>query len=247
MAGNHLQAAMASLNREDESTDLSVVVGDVTLKAHGIILAARSPFFKTAINTAVGERKGEVMLEGRSEEVVRVAIDFMYGVDIKDTFTDYTGLFDIAQFLLMSDLKEEAEKLIVKKTKITGENILRLSRLAETYQARLLAEKCALFLLRDDTGEAPGWAGVIAGELMREAPGVVLASMRLARETLRVVREGMKCGCGVGCGEGRCERLQKIKRDVVKYCIPTSECHCNKCRFKCGCLITLGSGQCKRL
>ena len=41
MAGNHLQAAMASLNREDESTDLSVVVGDVTLKAHGIILTAR--------------------------------------------------------------------------------------------------------------------------------------------------------------------------------------------------------------
>ena len=70
MAGKCLELAMAALSVDSDTADFRVVVGEHTIHAHKLILAARSPFFKTAMNTAVEEEKGMVVIQTKSVEVV---------------------------------------------------------------------------------------------------------------------------------------------------------------------------------
>jgi len=149
---------------------------------HKLVVSIRSPYFKTAIRTPVeGKNKEEVVFDTTQTtvEVVRQAINFMYGINIKEGIIDHSRLLDIAEFLGMKDFKEEVDKYIVKNTKVSNDNLGELCELANKYSAPLLAEHCAKFLLGTTTDIAPAMAAM---------PAVTEATLRLARDTVQVVR-----------------------------------------------------------
>ena len=112
-----------------------------------ILPHARSKFFETAMNTAVGNNNKAMEVEEFSYEVLSTAVDFMYGIEIPEGFNkveDLRSLLHLADLYLMEDLKDAAGFLISKT--LNKENIIDISQFADKFRAILLSEQCAEFL-----------------------------------------------------------------------------------------------------
>merc|ERR1719495_883559 len=109
----------------------------------------RSEYFKTAMNTAVGNNNNKKTLEvvEFSYDVLSTAVDFMYGREIPEEFNDEDDLVNLlrmADHFLMEDLKDAAGFIISKS--INMENVFDISKFADKFRAVLLSEECAKFL-----------------------------------------------------------------------------------------------------
>ena len=91
------------------------------------------------------ENKQEMVIKDKSVEAVKEAINFMYGIDIREGIKDYAALLDIADYFLMADFKNEVDKYIAKNIKITKENYEEVKGLTERHEAPLLADKVARY------------------------------------------------------------------------------------------------------
>ena len=149
-----LGAAMAAM-RVDEGADYRLLVEGEEVRAHSQVLAARcrptiptiltrSPFFRTGINFPTEGAAKEMAIEGRSPAAVREAVNYMYGIPIREGvydnagnitegFTDFEGLLDIAEFFMMDDFKEEVDRFVTRNVRLTQGNYVATSQLANTY------------------------------------------------------------------------------------------------------------------
>ena len=96
----------------------------------------RSEFFKTALNTGVGDNSKSMEVNDFSFEVLSTAVDFMYGIEIPTDFNnsdDLKSLLHLADQYLMDLLKDAASFHIVKG--LNKENIFDTSHLAEKFGA----------------------------------------------------------------------------------------------------------------
>merc|ERR1719260_176671 len=102
----------------------------------------RSEFFKTAMNTAVGNNNKAMQVEEFSYEVLSAAVDFMYGIEIPEEFNkveDLRSVLHLADLYLMEDLKDAAGFLISKT--LNKENICDISQFASKFRAMLLNDE----------------------------------------------------------------------------------------------------------
>ena len=107
----------------------------------------RSEYFKTELTTFVGSNSKSKEVKEYSYDVLNTAIDFMYGIEIPDTFykaDDLRSLLHLADFYMMEDLKGAASFLIAEG--LNTENVFDISHLAEGYRAEALADRCVQFL-----------------------------------------------------------------------------------------------------
>ena len=110
----------------------------------------RSEYFKTAMNTAVGNNNKKKTLEvvEFSYAVLSTVVDFMYGIEIPEEFNDeedLRSLLRMADHYLMEDLKDAAGFKISKN--LNMENVFDISKFADKFRAMLLTEQCAEFLI----------------------------------------------------------------------------------------------------
>ena len=107
----------------------------------------RSEYFKTALNTAVGNNNKKTLeVMAFSYEVLCTAVNFMYGIEIPEEFNnedDLVNLLHMADHFLMEDLKDAAGFKISKS--INMENVFDISKFADKFRATLLSEECANF------------------------------------------------------------------------------------------------------
>ena len=85
-----------------------------------------------------------------SHEVLSIAVDFMYGMDIPEDFDnekELANLLDLAKQYLMEDLKDAVGSRIGKA--LSKENIMEMSKLADKYEALNLSEECAEFIIEN--------------------------------------------------------------------------------------------------
>ena len=102
----------------------------------------RSEYFKTVLNTDVGERKKSSEAKDFSHEVLSTAVDFMYGIDIPEDFKgvdDLRSLFCLADLYLMGDLKDAVGSRIGDK--LEQDNIMETILLTEKFRALELRNK----------------------------------------------------------------------------------------------------------
>ena len=141
----------------------------------------RSEFFKTALNTGVGDNSKTMEVKDFSFEVLSTAVDFMYAIEIPQDFNngdDLKSLLHLADQYLMEKLKDAAGFRIGKDLK--KENIFDTSHLAEKFGAMALSEKCAEFIF-DNADE-------IDDEKVTEMKeGIVMASLAktFVKESMR--------------------------------------------------------------
>ena len=104
----------------------------------------RSEYFRTALNTAVGEKKKwSADAKEFSHKVLSTAVDFMYGIDIPEDFKcvdDLKSLLHLADFYLMEDLKDAVGSCIGGK--LEQDNLVEAALLVEKFRAMELSHKC---------------------------------------------------------------------------------------------------------
>ena len=114
-----------------------------------VYLIFRSVYFKTALNTSVGNNKF-VKVDESSPHVLATAVDFIYGIEIPEDFgsEDAKSLLAMADLYLMEDLKDAVGSLIATK-QMNKDNILEVSQMAEKYSAQKLKELCYEFIFKN--------------------------------------------------------------------------------------------------
>ena len=105
-----------------------------------------SEYFKTALDTAVGEKKKLLEVKECSYHQLDTIINFIYGVEISEELSldDLKVILAMADLYLMEDLKEAVSTSIGKR--LTAENIFEIMQLGEKYTAEKLKEICTNFL-----------------------------------------------------------------------------------------------------
>ena len=117
----------------------------------------------------MGDNSKMMEVKEFSFEVLSTAVDFMYGIEIPQHFSDdLASLLHMADQYLMEDLKDAVSFRIGKDLNV--ENIFDTSHLAEKFRAMALSEKCAEFIFDN--------ASAIEDEKLAEMKkGVVMASL----------------------------------------------------------------------
>ena len=80
--------------------------------------------------------------------VLSTAVDFIYGIDIPESFNDsedLKSLLFLSDLYLMDNLKAAVSSLMANE--LSEENILENIQLAEQFRATLLMDECAQFVL----------------------------------------------------------------------------------------------------
>ena len=104
------------------------------------------------MNTGVGDNSKTMEVKEFSYEVLSVAVDFMYGIEIPEDFDneeDLKSLVHMADLYLMEDLKDAAGFLIGKT--LNQDNIFDISKFADKFGAMLLSDQCANFFYDNHT------------------------------------------------------------------------------------------------
>ena len=110
----------------------------------------RSAYFKTALNTAIGEKPKDIDVQECTPKVLSVVLRFIYGISLPVNLDveDAKQLVLMADLYLMEDLKETVAPILAKQ--LTKDNILEFSRMAVL--APKLMETCADFII-SNTGD----------------------------------------------------------------------------------------------
>ena len=104
-------------------------------------------YFKTALNTDVGENRKVLGVQECPPHVLATVIDFMYGIDIPEdiSYDDAERVLAMADLYLMDDLKDAVAPHIGKQ--LSAGNILEKSQLADKFGGNKLKEICCDFIL----------------------------------------------------------------------------------------------------
>ena len=84
-------------------------------------------------------------------EVLEQAINFIYGVDIAEDFSNLTELLEIAESFKMEGLKHAVGIRLGKK--INTSNFIEFSQMAGMYNVDVLAKNCAKYFLHQEKND----------------------------------------------------------------------------------------------
>ena len=105
----------------------------------------RSEYFEMALSREWMEKKEKKMvLQNCSIEALNVAVNFMYGINVPEDFTQYGDLLHLAELFMMENLKEVAAERLANN--LSKGNYLETSKTAELYKATRLIDQCAHFV-----------------------------------------------------------------------------------------------------
>jgi hypothetical protein len=168
--GSDLIADFRHLWTSGHLSDVSLKVQGEEVRAHKLILAARSPVFERMFATSMVESTtGIVQIEDMSGLAVRRLCEFMYtgSIEHKDVWKDINAV----QELLHAAMKYEVRGLMcacasVAQGQITVANVVDWLVVASRAQAHVktLKFRCIQFILKNlpEVQSTPGW-----GELMQ--------------------------------------------------------------------------------
>jgi len=135
------------LKDHKHASDVTLVVKDgKELKAHRSVLSQASSFFEKLLNSDMKENsEGVIRLEMIFESQMADILEFIYTGSVEiSTQENAENLFELADYLLLSNLKAIAENYL--KEHITVLNCLSIYYLAEKYSCQDLIDICRKFI-----------------------------------------------------------------------------------------------------
>ena len=141
-----------SLLSSEEFSDVTLVVGSEELKAHRLVLSARSPVFKTMFQVNMREKStNRVEITDIELPVVQEMLTFIY-----TGYSPKLNLKDMASKLLFAADKYQLGRLKLMcqealSRKLTVENVSQTLALAEMHNATQLKAVCSDFIYHSDS------------------------------------------------------------------------------------------------
>ena len=97
----------AEMRRENLLCDITIIAENEVFRAHKIILASSSQFFRALLSNNMQETfSREVQLPGINSSVMEALLNFIYTGNVDVTKSNVRHLLEAADFLLISSLKE---------------------------------------------------------------------------------------------------------------------------------------------
>ena len=139
----------------------------------------------------MGDNSKSIDVNEFSYEVLSIAVDFMYGIEIPESFNkseDLKSLLHLADLYLMEDLKTAAGLLIA--CGLNKDNVFDVSLLADKFRAEALRNKCVDYLF-DNASSIDGEKFSVLSEgavMASPAKKFVLETKKPARRPLWITK-----------------------------------------------------------
>jgi len=139
-----LSVDLQRMFKNGSDTDVSFVVDDQTIKAHKLILSARSDYFKNMFDSGMIEANSDqIVIRECSADIFKEVIRFLYTnnppTDIKKIAFELLPLAD--QYLLTS-LKNHCENALCLNASLNKENVREYLLLAHRHNCPTLKHQC---------------------------------------------------------------------------------------------------------
>lgn len=140
-------ADLQQLLHEEETKDVTIVVGDRKHRAHKIILTSRSPVFKGMFNAKMKEQDtGVVTISELSYECVAALLEFIYTNDCSIDLDMIEELLHAADMYDVSGLKAKCGAELLKNIEI--DNALEVYASLERYQVEPATKQALAFIIQ---------------------------------------------------------------------------------------------------
>ena len=142
----------------------------------------RSEYFEKALTNDWQEKKDKkINLKDCSVVALEVAVNFMYGIQVPEEFTELCELLNLAEMFMMENLAEVVIHRLNEE--ITEENYLEVCKIAEMYNKENLINKCALFVINQIGEEDAKW------EVLEKLNKVLVAISKNAMKAVKHNKE----------------------------------------------------------
>jgi len=133
---------MLKLLEDAKDTDVDIIVGTETIKAHKLILVARSTYFQNMFQSGMEEsRSNEVRVPNASPDMVREMLKFIYsGAAPKNILRIGTQLLPLADQYGLDKLKKMCESAV--GSRISVDNVIEVLLLADLHNCPKLTKRC---------------------------------------------------------------------------------------------------------
>ena len=144
-----LSSDLSALLADPSNADIVIhTTGGGRVRAHRLILSARSLVFSTMLNNDMVENTtGVIKIMDFEHNVVEAMVRYIYSGKIDDRFSDWRALLLIGDKYEIQSLVEFCRHKLVKA--ISCENVLELAVFAETYSDMEILDNCCDFIAND--------------------------------------------------------------------------------------------------
>jgi len=133
---------MLKLLEDAEDADVNFIVGTETIKAHKLILVARSTYFQNMFRSGMEEsRSNKVQVPNASPDIVKEMLKFIYsGAAPKNILDIGTQLLPLADQYGLDELKKMCESAV--GSRISVDNVIEVLLLADLHNCPKLTKRC---------------------------------------------------------------------------------------------------------
>lgn len=147
----HSANAFAAINRmrlSQQLCDVTISIGQSTLHAHKVVLAACSPYFHAMFNNDMAERtKTDVTIHDLDPVALELLVDYSYKGEIVITEENVQVLLPAASLLQMSCVREACCKFLLRQ--LHPSNCLGIRSFADTHACKDLYRKSHHFAIQN--------------------------------------------------------------------------------------------------
>ena len=146
---HNLGQSMEEARQKCLLTDVTLVTGKKEFKAHRVVLAAQSAFFKTRFEQRWEQSGARVELNDVSPEILEAVLKYMYTGQV-DKIGDgelACKLLSVADQYAMEKLRTTCEATLAKS--ISDENVVDVLILADTHNGKDLKKVCIEYVVRN--------------------------------------------------------------------------------------------------
>ena len=142
---NGMVTNLSSLRQDESLCDVTLKIGDMSIKAHKVVLAASTPYFNAMFTNQMLESSlNEVKLQEVDEKSVNELVNFIYGENLIVKTENVQSLLSAASLLQITCVKDACVNFLMKK--LHPGNCLTVRHLADIYSAIELLQAANSFL-----------------------------------------------------------------------------------------------------
>jgi len=145
-----LLADLEQLLGGSADTDIVILCQNQEVRAHALILGARSPVFRAMLKSDMVEKlDGVIRIEDASVEDVRQMVRYMYTAKIEHQYTRVKELLVLANKYQVLELVNYCSSKIFES--LSEDNALEIGMFGEMHNSEILINRCAKYICYDMT------------------------------------------------------------------------------------------------
>ena len=138
-------AQLIEMRELNKLCDVVVQVGDLTINAHRVILAACSPYFHAMFSGEMKEsQQGVVTIKGFDPSAIQSLIDFSYSASITIDLSNVLEVLPAASLLQMVGVQNACCTFL--SSQLHPSNCLGILKFADMHSCTGLCKKCTMFM-----------------------------------------------------------------------------------------------------